>query len=79
MMERTARLFTNNHMQAVRIPRDFELPGTRVKISKLDDGRLVIEPLPDGRLLAALKGAQPLAPEDWMDPIEHLPAEPVEL
>jgi antitoxin VapB len=50
---RRATLFTNGRNQAIRIPRDFELPGKEVLIRKEGD-RLIIEPVPPPRLLAVL-------------------------
>jgi len=40
---REARLFKNGRSQAVRIPRDLELPGNRVLIYR-EGNRLVLEP-----------------------------------
>ena len=40
---RTASLFRNGRNQAVRIPVEFELPGTEVTITK-DGDRLIVEP-----------------------------------
>jgi antitoxin VapB len=63
---KTARLFRNGANQAVRIPREFELPGSDVTIRKVA-GALVIEPVqtsyPQGSakaLLAALATLKPL-------------------
>jgi antitoxin VapB len=54
---KTARLFRNGANQAVRIPREFELPGTEVTIRKVD-GKLVIEAVqqthPKGSLAALM-------------------------
>lgn len=50
---RRATLFTNGSNQAIRIPRDFELPGKEALIRK-DGDRLIIEPVPPPRLLAVL-------------------------
>ena len=41
---RPVRLFRNGRNQALRIPREFELPGDEAMISKEGD-RLIIEPL----------------------------------
>jgi len=41
---RTARLFRNNHSQAVRIPRDFELSSDEVTIEKQGDC-LILKPV----------------------------------
>jgi antitoxin VapB len=50
-MERHARLFRNGRNQALRIPREFELPGEEV-IMYREDGRLIIEPVTKPRTLA---------------------------
>jgi antitoxin VapB len=74
--ERHVRLFKNGRNQAVRIPREFELPGEEAIIRKEGD-RLVIEPVPPRSLLGLLKTLEPL--EEDFAPIEELPIEPVEL
>lgn len=60
---RKARLFRNNRSQAVRIPAEFEFPGTAVLIHK-DGDKLIIEPEPAASLIELLKSLSPLAPED---------------
>jgi len=50
---RHARLFRNGRNQALRIPREFELPGDEVIIYR-DDSRLIIEPIPQKPSLAEL-------------------------
>jgi antitoxin VapB len=78
-MQRKASLFRNGRSQAVRIPKDFELPGKDVMITK-EGGRLVIAPAePKQSLGDWLATLEPLAPEDRMPFIEDLPAEPVDL
>lgn len=47
------KLFKNGRNQAVRIPREFELPGENAIIRK-EGNRLIIEPTPPRSLLAAL-------------------------
>jgi antitoxin VapB len=74
--ERHVRLFKNGRNQAVRIPREFELPGEEAIIRKEGD-RLVIEPVLPRSLLDLLKTLEPL--EEDFAPIEELPIEPVEL
>jgi antitoxin VapB len=57
---RTAALFRNGRNQAVRIPREFELPGTEVLVTK-DGERLILEPVArGGRLLALLAELEPV-------------------
>jgi antitoxin VapB len=73
MAERRVKLFRNGRNQAVRIPREFELPGTDATIRR--QGRcLIIEPAPPKSLLAVLKSLPTLG-EDF-PPIEDQSAEP---
>jgi antitoxin VapB len=54
-------LFRNGRNQAVRIPREIELPGKEVLIHR-EGYRLVLEPVETpGGLLAVLDGLPPLA------------------
>ncbi len=60
---RHVKLFKNGRSQAVRIPREFELPGEDAIIRK-EDGKLVIEPGSPPSLLALLATLRPI-PEDF--------------
>ncbi len=73
---RTVKLFTNGRSQAVRIPRDFEMPGDTA-IMRKDGDRLIIEPAPPKSLLKLLAGLNPI--EDEFADIEDSIAEPVDL
>jgi antitoxin VapB len=73
-MERHVRLFRNGRSQAVRIPREFELPGEDA-IMRKDGDRLVIEAAPPKSLLALLATLKPI--DEDFGPIDDLPAEPV--
>ena len=75
MVERHVKLFKNGRNQAVRIPREFELPGKEAIIRK-EGQRLIIEPVPPRSLLAVL-AALPTLDEEF-PPIKDLPAEPVD-
>jgi antitoxin VapB len=75
MAERHVKLFKNGRNQAVRIPREFELPGTDAIMRKEGD-RLIIEPAPPKSLLAVL--ATLCAIDEDFPPIEDTPAEPVD-
>jgi len=55
---RHARLFRNGRNQALRIPREFELPGEEVLIHK-DGDRLILVPLKRNRLLEVLAALEP--------------------
>jgi antitoxin VapB len=75
-VERRVRLFRNGRNQALRIPRDLELPGSEAVLRK-EGHRLVVEPLGRPSLLAVLATLKPLD-EDFPN-IERPPAEPVEI
>jgi antitoxin VapB len=76
MPERNVKLFRNGRNQAVRIPRDFELPGDEAVMRKEGDC-LVIEPIHPKSLLAVLATLQPL--DDTFPPIPELPVDSVGL
>lgn len=75
-VERHVKLFKNGRSQAIRIPREFELPGEDAIIRK-DGARLIIEPARPRSLLAVLKTWAPL--DEDIGPIDDLPAEPVDI
>lgn len=74
--ERRVRLFRNGRNQAVRIPREFELPGNEAILYK-DGERLIIEPAQPTSLLAVLDTLAPL--EEDFPTISELPVDPVDL
>jgi antitoxin VapB len=68
--ERYVKLFKNGRSQAVRIPREFELPGDNA-IMRKDGSRIIIEPVATQSLLSLLASSQPIV-EDFgliSDPI----------
>jgi len=74
--ERHVKLFKNGRNQAVRIPREFELPGEDA-IMRKEGNRLIIEPAPPKSLLAMLATWEPI--DEEFPEIEDLPPDPVEL
>jgi antitoxin VapB len=74
--ERHVKLFRNGTNQAVRIPREFELPGSDAVMRK-EGERLIIEPAPRKSLLALLATWEPIKEE--FPEIDDPPPEPVEL
>ena len=74
--ERHVRLFRNGRNQAVRIPREFELPGEDA-IMRKEGNRLTIEPLPPKSLLALLATLAPL--DEEFPPVADALPDPVEL
>ncbi|WP_051248404.1 antitoxin [Inquilinus limosus] len=65
------KLFRNGPNQAVRIPVEFELPGTEA-IMHRDGARLVIEPVRRRGLVALLKTMRPLG-EDFPEVSDPVP------
>ena len=80
--QRKVKLFRNGRNQAVRIPREFELPGSEAVMRREGD-RLVIESLapsgPNARLLAVLASLAPLGSEDRFPDIVDARAEDIDL
>jgi antitoxin VapB len=74
--QRQVRLFRNGRNQALRIPRDLELPG-RAAILRKDGLRLIVEPIPGPSLLEVLAKLRRL--DDDFPSIPRPAAEPVEL
>ena len=74
--ERHVKLFRNGRNQAVRIPREFELPGENA-IMRKEGGRLIIEPAQPTSLLAVLATLASL--DEELPAIAELPVDPVEL
>ena len=74
--ERHARLFRNGRNQAIRIPREFELKGNEAIIRR-DGGRLIIEPVVNGGLLALLADWE--ATDDDLAKIDDPPVTPEDI
>ena len=75
--ERRARLFRNGRNQAVRIPREFELPGQEVIIRK-DGDRLIVEPVKKHNNLAELLASWEDIEEEFPE-IEDPPVKPEDI
>lgn len=79
---RSVRIFRNGRSQAIRIPREFALPGNEATITRDRKGRLIVESIqkPDPRdLVKLLDSWEPLSEKDAMPPIEDFPPEPFDL
>jgi antitoxin VapB len=70
--QRHVRLFRNGRNQAVRIPVEFELPGSDAVMFR-DGERLVIEPMRKRGLTALLDSWEPM-PEDFPEIEDKVPA-----
>lgn len=73
--ERQVRLFRNGRNQAVRIPRDLELPG-RIATLRKEGSRLIVEPVAAPSLLDVLATLEPL--DEEFPSVSRPRAEPVE-
>ena len=71
---RHIKLFKNGRNQAVRIPREFELPGEDAVIRREGD-KLIIEAAPPRSLLATLAALKPL--DDTFPDIDDPPPTPI--
>jgi antitoxin VapB len=74
--ERHVRLFRNGRNQALRIPRDLELPGHAATLRK-EGTRLIVEPVAGPSLLAVLAKLKPL--DEGLPPVPRHSTEPVDL
>lgn len=74
--ERHVKLFRNGRNQAIRIPREFELPGDEAIMRKEGD-KLVIAPVKRRTLRELLDIWEPI--DEEFPPIEELPYEDVEI
>lgn len=74
--ERHVKLFKNGRNQAVRIPKEFELPGEDAVMRK-EGSRLIIEPTEPRTLLGMLARLEPI--DDEFPAIEDAPPDPVEI
>jgi antitoxin VapB len=75
-IERHVKLFRNGRNQAVRIPREFELPGEDA-IMRKEGEKLIIEPVRGRTLRELLDSWEPI--DEEFPPIEELPYEEVDL
>jgi antitoxin VapB len=73
---RHVRLFRNGRNQAIRIPRELELPGDEAIIRR-EGECLIIEPVKTTPLRELLAQWSPL--DETFPEIDSLPAEPVDL
>jgi antitoxin VapB len=73
---RKIRLFRNNRNQALRIPVEFELPGSEAIISR-DGDRLIIESVRSAGLVALLDSWEPMS--EGFDDVNDPPPDPEDM
>jgi antitoxin VapB len=75
MKTSTAKLFRHGGSQAIRLPKEFRLPGTVAKLSKTAQG-ILIQPIEDNRRrarqFAKLEGSCPEFPDIGPPPRDRL-------
>jgi antitoxin VapB len=76
---RSVRLFKNGRSQAVRIPREFELPGNEAILRRDTKGRLILEPIQRPNLTDLLSTWKPVGKQDRMPAIDDRPPEPLDV
>jgi antitoxin VapB len=76
-IDRHVRLFRNGRNQAVRIPREFELPGEDA-IMRKEGEKLIIEPIPRKQSIIELLDSWEPIDEEFGE-IDDPPPEPVDL
>ena len=74
--EQHVKLFRNGRNQALRIPREFELPGKEAVLRR-EGERLIIEPAPPKSLLAVLDKLSPI--NEKFPSFAELDTKPVDL
>lgn len=70
---RKVSLFRNNRNQAVRIPKDLELPGDEAVLRK-EGNKLILEPVSTASLIGLLKSLKPID-VDFPEIADPLPEE----
>jgi antitoxin VapB len=76
---RSVRIFRNGRSQAIRIPREFALPGDEAVISRDRKGRLIVEAAKKPTLLELLDSWDDLTEDQRMPAIDKLSVEPFDL
>jgi antitoxin VapB len=75
---RSVRIFRNGRSQAIRIPREFALPGEEATITRDGQGRLILEAAKKPTMTELLNSWDPLPDDEALPHIEDYPPEPVD-
>ena len=65
MPRTTAKLFMHGRSQAVRLPKEFRMPGTEVRVSRFGD-RVMLEPMEPKSAAAVWDAIDALGTEPFM-------------
>lgn len=76
---RHVRLFKNGRSQAVRIPREVELPGRETVMRREANGRLILEPVETSKLSSLLESWEQMSEGDALPVIDDPAPDPVSL
>ena len=76
---RSVRIFRNGRSQAIRIPREFALPGNEATITRDSKGRLIVEAKRKPTVTELLDSWDPLPDDEAMPPIKDFPPRPFDL
>ena len=79
LQTRSVRIFRNGRSQAIRIPREFALPGNEATISRDRQGRLIVEAATKPTVSELLDSWEPLEHSKSLPRIKDYPPEPFEL
>ncbi|MEN9842248.1 MAG: hypothetical protein RLZZ612_77 [Pseudomonadota bacterium] len=81
MQTLTTRVFNNGNSQAVRIPAEFRLQTNRVRISRSEQGDLILHPLHPQRGTALMEALRAIheADADFIAALEEAHATPAPL
>ncbi len=75
-MQRTARIFTSKRSQAVRLPKEFQFASSEIFNRKQGDG-VILSARPED--WSAYLAATPVASDEFMEGVEDLPVEDLEV
>jgi antitoxin VapB len=75
---RSVRIFRNGRSQAIRIPREFALPGDEATITRDGQGRLILEAAKRPTMTELLNSWDPLPDDEALPDVEDYPPEPVD-
>jgi antitoxin VapB len=78
MLARKVKVFRNGRSRAIRIPKEFKLPGDELILRQSEEGgEVTIAPTEPSDLIAWLKTLEPI--DEKIGPIDDLPVDDVKI